>query len=98
VVAPRTAGHGSLPRDDNPFLHLARAIVRLSDAEQPVHLNSTTRAYFREKIAKLPDYAWLAPTIPRLENAATSSQAANEIGARDPELGRCCASQCRPPC
>jgi acetylornithine deacetylase/succinyl-diaminopimelate desuccinylase-like protein len=86
LVAHGTAGHGSLPRDDNPVLHLARAIVKLSDADEPVHLNSTTRAYFQE-IAKLPDYAWLAPMIPRLENAATSSQAANEIRTRDAELG-----------
>jgi acetylornithine deacetylase/succinyl-diaminopimelate desuccinylase-like protein len=86
LVAHGTAGHGSLPRDDNPVLHLARAIVKLSDADEPVHLNSTTRTYFRE-IAKLPDYAWLAPMIPRLENAATSSPAANEIRARDAELG-----------
>jgi len=86
LVAHGIAGHGSLPRDDNPVLHLARAIVKLSDADEPVHLNSTTRAYFRE-IAKLPDYAWLAPMIPRLGDAAMSSQAANEVRARDPELG-----------
>jgi acetylornithine deacetylase/succinyl-diaminopimelate desuccinylase-like protein len=86
LVAHGTAGHGSLPRDDNPVLHLARAIVKLSDADEPVRLNSTTRAYFRE-IAKLPDYAWLAPMIPKLENAATSSQAANEVRARNAELG-----------
>jgi acetylornithine deacetylase/succinyl-diaminopimelate desuccinylase-like protein len=38
LVAHGTAGHGSLPRDDNPVLHLARAIVKLSDADEPVHL------------------------------------------------------------
>jgi hypothetical protein len=84
LVAHGTDGHGSLAREDNPVLHLARAIVKLSDADQPVHLNSTTRTYFGE-IAKLPEYAWIAPMIPRLENGVTSSQAAN-------------ASPCRPPC
>jgi acetylornithine deacetylase/succinyl-diaminopimelate desuccinylase-like protein len=86
LVAHGTAGHGSLPREDNPVLHLARAIVRLHDADQPVQLNSTTRTYFQE-MAKLPDFTWLGPMLPKLENAATSSQAADDIRARDPELG-----------
>ena len=70
----------------SPVLHLARAIVKLNDADEPVHLNSTTRAYVHE-LAKLPDYAWLAPLMPKLENAATSSKTADEIRARDAELG-----------
>ncbi len=41
LVAHGTAGHGSLPRDDNPVLHLARAIERITEADQPVHLNTT---------------------------------------------------------
>src|SRR5207249_2794631 len=86
LTAKGTAGHGSLPRDDNPVYHLARAIVRLTEAEQPVLLNATTQAYFRE-MAKLPDYAWLAPLLPRLENPASASNAAAEIQKRDPELG-----------
>jgi acetylornithine deacetylase/succinyl-diaminopimelate desuccinylase-like protein len=86
LTARGTAGHGSLPRDDNPVYHLARAIVRLTEAEQPVLLNATTQAYFRE-MAKLPDYRWLAPLLPRLENPGTASKVAAEIQKRDPELG-----------
>jgi len=86
LTARGTAGHGSLPRDDNPVYHLARAIVRLTEAEQPVLLNATTRAYFTE-MAQLPDYAWLAPLLASLENPATSSKAAGDIQKRDPELG-----------
>jgi acetylornithine deacetylase/succinyl-diaminopimelate desuccinylase-like protein len=85
MTAHGTAGHGSLPRDDNPVLHLARAIVKLSEADQPVQLNATTRAYLRA-IGKLPDYAWLAPLAPKLENPATSSSTAAEIRKRDPEI------------
>ena len=73
LTARGTAGHGSLPRDDNPVVHLARAISRLSEADQPVQLNATTRAYLNA-IGKLPEYAWLAPLVPKLENRATSSQ------------------------
>jgi acetylornithine deacetylase/succinyl-diaminopimelate desuccinylase-like protein len=86
LTARGTAGHGSLPRDDNPVYHLARAIVRLTESEQPVRLNATTRAYFKA-MSGLPDYAWLAPLLPRLENPATATKTATEIQKRDPELG-----------
>src|SRR5512140_1384712 len=85
MTARGTAGHGSLPRDDNPVEHLARAIYLLSQADQPVALNATTRAYL-DAMAKLPDYAWLKPLISRLEDGATASRTANEIRKRDPEI------------
>ncbi len=79
LTARGSAGHGSLPRPDNPVAHLARAITRLVDAEQPVKINETTRRYFQE-LAKMPDYAWLAPLVPKLEASAGA------IRARDPDL------------
>jgi acetylornithine deacetylase/succinyl-diaminopimelate desuccinylase-like protein len=85
LTARGTAGHGSLPRDDNPVLHLARAIVRLSEADEPVQLNATTRAYL-SAMSKLPDYAWLGPLLPGLENPATASRTADEIRKHDPEI------------
>lgn len=80
-----SAGHASLPRADNPVVALARALVRVMDADQPVRLNATTRRYFTE-IGKLPDYAWLVPLIRKLNNERTAVMAANEIRARDTEL------------
>src|ERR1039457_2957205 len=85
MTARGTAGHGSLPRDDNPVEHLARAIYRLSQADQPVRLNATTRAYLNA-IGKLADYAWLAPLIAKLDDPATASRTADEIRKRDPEI------------
>ena len=85
LTARGTAGHGSLPRPDNPVVHLARAITRVADADQPVRLNTTTRRYFHE-IAKLPDYRWIGPYLPKLENSGTAVAAANEIRSHDPEL------------
>jgi acetylornithine deacetylase/succinyl-diaminopimelate desuccinylase-like protein len=85
MTAQGTAGHGSLPRDDNPVEHLARAIYRLSQAEQPVKLNATTRAYLAA-MAKLPDYSWLVPLAAKLEDSAAASAAADEIRKRDPEI------------
>jgi acetylornithine deacetylase/succinyl-diaminopimelate desuccinylase-like protein len=85
LTAKGVAGHGSLPRPDNPVVHLARAVARLADADQPVKLDSTTRRYFTE-VAKLPDYRWLQPLLPKLEDASSALTAANEIRNGDPEL------------
>ena len=85
LTAHGTAGHGSLPRPDNPVVHLARAIARIADSDQPIRLNTTTRRYFRE-VAKLPDYHWIAPYLPKLENESAAIPAANEIRGKDPEL------------
>jgi acetylornithine deacetylase/succinyl-diaminopimelate desuccinylase-like protein len=80
-----TAGHGSLPRGDNAVVHLARAITRLAEADQPVRLNTTTRRYLSE-LSKLPDYEWLKPHLPKLENDSTSLAAATQLGRQEPEL------------
>lgn len=85
LTAHGTAGHGSLPRPDNPVVRLVRAVSKLAEAEQPVHVNLTTRRYLRE-ISKLSEYAWLTPLIPKLENPATAGPAANQVRARDPEI------------
>lgn len=83
--AQGTAGHGSLPLPDNPVVALARAIVRLADTEQPVRLNPVTRRYF-SALAKLDDYRWLAPLLPRLNRPQSALMAAAAIRAHSPEL------------
>jgi acetylornithine deacetylase/succinyl-diaminopimelate desuccinylase-like protein len=85
LTAKGVAGHASLPRPDNAVVHLARAIERLADTDQPVRLNTTTRRYFSEMV-KLPDYRWLAPLLAKLEDSTTAGGAANEIRSRDVEL------------
>ncbi len=79
-----TAGHGSLPRADNPVVAIARALVRLSESDQPVRLNSTTKRYFAA-LARLEDFRWLAPLVRKLDEAS-GAFAANQIRSRDPEL------------
>jgi acetylornithine deacetylase/succinyl-diaminopimelate desuccinylase-like protein len=74
-----------LPRSDNPVLRLSRALVKLADAEQPVRLTGATRRYLRD-LSAFPEYDWLVPLLPRLENAATVQAAAGQIRARDLEL------------
>lgn len=85
LVGHGTAAHGSLPRADNPVAHLARAITRLVDADQPVQLNATTRAYFAT-MSRLPGNEWLAPLLPKLDDASAASAAAREIQSHDPEF------------
>lgn len=86
VTAHGTPGDGVVPRPDNAIVHLAAALEKLAAAEQPVRMNSAIRRYFRE-MATLPAYHWLAPLVPRLDNAATAASAANQIWAKDPQLG-----------
>jgi acetylornithine deacetylase/succinyl-diaminopimelate desuccinylase-like protein len=85
LTARGTSAHGSLPRADNPLLHLSRALVKLAEAEQPVKLNPTTRRFFRD-LSRFPEYNWLQPILPKLENSLTAQAAANQIRAKDPEL------------
>lgn len=86
LSAKGTAGHGSLPRADNPLYHLSKAFVKLSEADQPVILNQTTRAYLRE-LARFSQYSWLDQALRRrLADPVTAVAAAAQIKAKDPEL------------
>jgi acetylornithine deacetylase/succinyl-diaminopimelate desuccinylase-like protein len=85
LTARGPAGHASLPRSDNAVLRLSRALVKLADADQPVKLTPLTRRYLRE-LSAFPEYDWLPPVLPRLENATTVQSAASQIRMRDPEL------------
>ncbi len=74
LIAHGTAGHGSVPRLDNPIITLARALERIGSWQPPMRLNATTSAYF-ERLATIspPDdafrYAHLndAAERPRIE-------------------------------
>jgi acetylornithine deacetylase/succinyl-diaminopimelate desuccinylase-like protein len=58
LVASGTSGHGSVPRVDNPLVHLSAAIAKVGAWETPIRLNDTTRLYF-ERLAGIspPDKA-----------------------------------------
>jgi acetylornithine deacetylase/succinyl-diaminopimelate desuccinylase-like protein len=47
LVATGTSGHGSVPRIDNPVVHLGAAVGKIGMWETPMHLNETTRTYFQ---------------------------------------------------
>src|SRR5262245_47681563 len=52
LVARGSSGHGSMPRLDNPVVHLAAAVAKVGAWLPPMRLNETTRNYF-EKLATI---------------------------------------------
>ena len=46
LVAHGVSAHGSVPRADNPLVHLSAALVKLAAWRPPVRLNEVTRPYF----------------------------------------------------
>lgn len=58
LVVNGTSGHASIPRIDNPLIHLAGAVQKVGTWQTPMRLNDTTRTYF-EKLAAIspPDKA-----------------------------------------
>jgi acetylornithine deacetylase/succinyl-diaminopimelate desuccinylase-like protein len=60
LVARGTSGHGSMPRLDNPIVHVASAIEKIGAYQPPMRFIETTRT-FVERTAKIsaPDEAFL---------------------------------------
>lgn len=52
LVVNGTSGHGSIPRVDNPLVHLSAAVAKLGTWVTPMRLNDTTRTYF-ERLATI---------------------------------------------
>ncbi len=48
LVARGSSGHGSMPRLDNPVVHLAAAVAKVGAWLPPMRLNDTTRNYFQK--------------------------------------------------
>ncbi|MBI3219854.1 MAG: M20/M25/M40 family metallo-hydrolase [Bacteroidetes bacterium] len=46
LVARGTAGHGSVPLQDNAIVHLSQAIAKIAAWQTPMRLNETTRTFF----------------------------------------------------
>lgn len=60
LVARGTSGHGSMPRLDNPILHLAAAVAKVGAYQPPMRLVETTRTFFERTAAiSPPDEAYL---------------------------------------
>jgi len=77
LVATGTSGHGSMPRLDNPVVHLAAAVAKVGAYQAPMRLNATTRAFF-EKMAAIgsPDEAYM---FTHLEDPVVGSMIENTL-------------------
>lgn len=85
LTAKGTVGNGAVPRKDNPIVHVSEAVTRLANADEPVFLNPTAGRYLRA-LADLPDYAWLKPLMPKLQNGTTAQTASAQVRMHDEEL------------
>ncbi len=54
LLARGTSGHGSVPRPDNPIVHLAAAVAKAGQYQVPMRLNDTTRMFFERLAAISP--------------------------------------------
>jgi len=52
LVAHGLPGHGSVPRMDNPVIHLGAALDKVGNYQPPMRLNETTRSFF-QKLSKI---------------------------------------------
>lgn len=84
VIASGPSGHGSVPRDDNPVIHLAAAVAKIGAYKAPVRLLAVTRRYF-ELLAKVEDpelAKWMRALVDqpeRMENAARRLSEASPV-------------------
>lgn len=83
LVATGTSGHGSVPRLDNPLIHLSRAIAKLAAWETPMRLNDTTRSYF-EQLARIAP-SDRAAEYRALFNPATAQAAQRYLAEKEPQ-------------
>jgi acetylornithine deacetylase/succinyl-diaminopimelate desuccinylase-like protein len=60
LIVRGTSGHGSVPRPDNPVVHLAAAVAKAGQYQVPMRLNETTRTFFK-RLAEIspPEEAFL---------------------------------------
>jgi len=56
-----------------------------------------TRRYLDE-VTKLPEYQWLKPLVPKLEDNATSLATANQINEKNREIGAMLRTTVSQPC
>jgi len=54
LVARGTAGHGSVPLQDNAVVHLSQAVAKIAAWQTPMRLNETTRTFFTRLAAISP--------------------------------------------
>src|SRR6266567_1633935 len=83
LVATGTSGHGSVPRLDNPLIHLSAAVAKIGGLTMPMRLNETTRTDFERLAAISPPEK--AARYRALLAAQPSEAIKNYLAANEPE-------------
>jgi acetylornithine deacetylase/succinyl-diaminopimelate desuccinylase-like protein len=84
LVASGSSGHGSVPRLDNPLIHLSNAVAKVGAWETPMRLNDTTRTFF-EKLAAISP-ADRAARYKALTNPAGTRAAQRYLAEHEPSF------------
>jgi acetylornithine deacetylase/succinyl-diaminopimelate desuccinylase-like protein len=79
--AKGTAGHASVPRDDNAVVKLSRALARIGEADLPLHRTATVDAYLQGIMGALN----LPMSLDDLMGLATSRASLRQV-LPDPDL------------
>ena len=82
VIASGTSGHASMPRGDNPIVHLAAAIAKIGGYETPFHPTVMTRRYF-EQLAPVED-SEISKWMRALETPDRAEHAARVLAEASP--------------
>jgi acetylornithine deacetylase/succinyl-diaminopimelate desuccinylase-like protein len=82
VTATGTSGHASVPRPDNPVVHLAAAIAKLGAYQAPAQPNTITRRFF-EQLAKVEDDE-IGKWMRALEQPERADLAAKHLSEQSP--------------
>ncbi len=84
LVARGTAGHGSVPLQDNAVVHLSQAIAKIAAWQTPMRLNETTRTFFTRMAAIVPPVD--AARYLALVNGNGAEKAQEYFAAREPRV------------
>jgi acetylornithine deacetylase/succinyl-diaminopimelate desuccinylase-like protein len=73
ITAHGTAGHGSIPRPDNPAARISRALGRIAAWRPPIRLTPPAERYFKDLATRATDphhRRWLADPAAALRDSA----------------------------
>jgi acetylornithine deacetylase/succinyl-diaminopimelate desuccinylase-like protein len=84
LISRGTAGHGSVPLQDNAIVHLSQAIAKIAAWQTPMRLNETTKTFFT-RLAAISAPADAARYL-ALVNGKDADKAQEYFAAKEPRM------------
>jgi acetylornithine deacetylase/succinyl-diaminopimelate desuccinylase-like protein len=84
LISRGTAGHGSVPLQDNAIVHLSQAITKIAAWQTPMRLNETTKAFFT-RLATVSAPADAARYL-AIVNGKDAEKAQEYFAAKEPRM------------